>query len=352
MKKPLRLYNYGIITSLLLMAASTLFAKGEPDMEKRKTYSKSYPVSSTDKISINNQFGEVKIVTWDKQEAQADITIIGKATTNEKAQEIIDNISIEDGKTANGVFFKTNIKDHKSNNNHHGENSGMEINYELHIPAANPLELKNSFGKTFVPDISGPSEISSKFGELQAGNLSNSKKLDVEFGEASIQSANNADISVKFSRAVINKVSGSIKVLVSYGGLKIGIDNSVSSLTVKDEFSELLLDVSKDLSASYDVYANFAELNNETDFKIKEQEEDHNGVKFDHQYNGKSGEGKIPIKVKSNFGGVTLGHNLAFDVNEDKEDADKPEKREKKERKERKERKEKVEKEEKEAIEL
>jgi len=343
MKKPIKLFKISILSTLFLFLTAGLLANEEPGLEKKKTISKSYPVSSADKISIDNEFGEVKIITWNKAEVQADITMIGKGSTNERAQAMLDLISVEEGKNSEGVFFKTHMKSHKSNNEHDGDKNGFEINYEIHMPAANPLKLKNSFGHTIVPDISGPSEITSKFGELETGNLSNSKKLEIEFGSATIAAVNNADISIKFSRAAINKMSGAIKVFVSYGGAKLLLDNSVTSLTVKDEFSELLLDVSKEISASYDVYTNFAELENETEFKIKEQDEDHNGVKFDHQYNGTSGEGKMPIKVKSNFGGVTIGHHLAFDVNDDKDD-EKSEKRQPRERREKKEKKEKKEK--------
>jgi hypothetical protein len=342
MKKLTNPYKF-LSTALLLLTATWTFASGDPDVEKKKTYSKTYSLSSNDKVSISNQFGETKILTWSKSEVQVDVTIIGKANSDERAQEIVDRISIEDGKNASGVFFKTKMKNQnqswEKNDKKGSHNEGMEINYEVHMPASNPLALENQFGKAFVPDMTGAVEISSKFGELTAGKLSNVKKLEIEFGTGTVESVTNGDISIKFSKAQINKMSGAIKTYQSYSGVKLMIDNSVTSLTVKNEFTELMLDVSADLSASYDVYTNFSELRNKTDFKIKEEDEDHHGPKFDHQYSGKSGSATLAIKVKSNFGDVIIGHNLAFDVNDDKE-----EKKERKERKEKVEMKEKAEK--------
>jgi hypothetical protein len=326
---------------LLLAFAGVLFANDEPGIEKRKSYSKSYPVSSTEKISINNQFGEVKILTWDKAEVQVNVEIMVKASTEEKAQTILDHIKIEDGKNSNGVFFTTqmNNQNQKNNKGHGNDSQSMEINYEVHMPGGSPLDLINQFGKTNVPDLSGPVEITQKFGDLVAGHLSNVKKLDVEFGTAMVESVSNADVSIKFSQAQINNMIGAIKTFQSYSGVKLKFDNAVTSLTIKNEFTDLKLDVNTDLSANFDIYTNFSELENKTSFKINEEEEK-GGVKFDHQYNGKSGDAKLNIKVKSNFGDVTLGHNLAFNINDDKDDNDeKPEKREKKERKERKEKK-------------
>ena len=347
MNKHIKLPKYIVAAGLLLLGATSLLAANDPEAEKKKVYSKSYALDGNDKVSINNQFGEVKITTWGKSEVKVDITIIGKGSTEEKAQEVLDLISIEDSKSGGVVSFKTNLKNQHQNWNNDGKkgkNSGMEINYEVQMPASTALDLKNSFGKTWVPDMSGPVEISSKFGELSAGRLGNVKKLEVEFGEATVASVNNGDVSVKFSQAQINNMTGTIKTSQSYSGVKFVIDNTISSLTIKNEFTDLLLDVNTTFSANFDIYTNFSELKNKTDFKIKEDDEDHSGLKFDHQYSGKSGTGDINVKVKSNFGDVTVGHNLPFDVNDDKEKAERPERPERPEKREKREKKEKTEK--------
>jgi hypothetical protein len=342
MKMRSKLHKFFMVAALAVAGLPGLQAADGPDVEKKKLISKSYPLDGNDKLSINNQFGEVKISTWGKNEVKVDITIIGKGSTDEKAQAILDMISIEDGKGGDGVHFKTILKNDHWSNEKKGNNNGMEVNYEIQMPATSALDIKNSFGKTIVPDMSGPVEISSKFGELSAGRLANVKKLEVEFGEATIESVNNADVSIKFSQAQINKMTGVIKSAQSYSGVKLVIDNSVTSLTIKNEFSDLLLDVSDDISASFDVYTNFSELKNKTSFPIKEEAEDNSGLKFDHQYNGKSGNANMTIKVKSNFGDVTIGHNLPFDVNEDRDAKERPERKERKEKKEKAEKKEKV----------
>src|SRR6202008_4072734 len=101
-----------LFTALLVVTACQAFATGDPDVEKRKTYTKTYPLGSNDQVSLSNQFGQTKILTWNKSEVQVDVTIIGKASTDERAQQIIDYISIEDGKNNAGVWFKTKMKNH------------------------------------------------------------------------------------------------------------------------------------------------------------------------------------------------------------------------------------------------
>ncbi len=154
MKKHTGVYKFMVTAALLLAASTGIFAAGEPEVEKKKVYSKSYPLDGNDKVSINNQFGEVKISTWNKSEVRIDITIIAKASTDERAQQILDLISIEDSKSADGVYFKTSMKSQNWKGDKKGSNNGMEINYEIQMPAGNPLSLKNSFGSSFVYQFS------------------------------------------------------------------------------------------------------------------------------------------------------------------------------------------------------
>ena len=96
---------YLTLTAVLFARASTVLAAGDdPLVEKRKTYSKSYTVGSNEKISLDNSFGEMKLSTWDKNEVKVDITIVAKAATEGKAQEILNKIRIEDGKNSSGTY--------------------------------------------------------------------------------------------------------------------------------------------------------------------------------------------------------------------------------------------------------
>src|SRR5687768_9199047 len=89
-----------LLTALLTLSVGFAQEKErtEPKFKKNKTYSKSYSLGSSDKISLNNQFGEMKLVTWEKNEIKVDVSITSKADEEKRAQEIIDRISIIDGK--------------------------------------------------------------------------------------------------------------------------------------------------------------------------------------------------------------------------------------------------------------
>lgn len=324
MKRVLQPYN---LLLLLVVSSISLKTKASEDplVKKTKTYSKSYAVGSSDKVSFENKFGTLKINLWSKNEVSVTVTITAEANTDEKAQNILDAISISDGKNSSGVYFKTivgnskNDKDDKKKDKwEKGEKQGFQIDYEVNMPAGNPLKANNEFGATEIGDYNGELSISNKFGKLTAGKLSNVKNVEVQFGEATIESINNGNVSVKFGSARIKGLSGSINGEFQFcDGVLINLDNNLKDLKVKNNYSELYLDLNTNISASFDIKTHFGELNNKTSFKVAEEgdkkEKDY-GPKFTHEYKGKAGSGSIDIKVKSEFGEVNLGHGFPESV--------------------------------------
>ena len=321
MKVILRKHRFPLFIALLLLTTQ-VFAEG-PLTEKKKTYTKSYPVSNSDKISLTNQFGEMKISTWDKNEVSVVVTITAEAKTDERAQSILDNISIEDGKNGEGVYFKTKMDKNKDNNQQwsKGEKQGFRIDYEVNLPARNPLQVKNEFGPMTIGDYSGEVTLESKFGSLTTGKLSNEKRVSIEFGKGTIGSINNGSLVIKFSKASIDNLDGSVNAVFEYCDIaKLRVDNNTKSLTVKNSFSNLYLDLNTNISANFDISTNFGDLHNKTNFDIKEEgdNDDRHGPKFNKRYQGKAGSGSTEMKIKSEYGQITLGHNLSIDMNKEK----------------------------------
>ncbi|HKH61848.1 MAG TPA: hypothetical protein VKA49_13500 [Flavitalea sp.] len=327
MKTILKAYSIVLVSATFALSQAA-FAGDEPKVEKKKNYTKSYNVSSSDRVSFDNRFGELKITTWDKNEVKVDVVMTGKANTDERAQEILNGLRVEDGKTGSGVFFKTHIenqnKKYSKEEKEKYRNEGFSIDYTVYMPSKNPLVAKNEFGKTIIPDYSGEIEVESKFGSLTAGNLSNVKRVRVEFGEASIAGINNGKLNIHFSgNSVIGKVSGSMDVTVEHsGGVKLVLDNNVKDITIRNNFSNLYLDVNKNFSGNFDINTNFGDFSNKTDFAISKEgkDDDSHGPKFNHQYSGKSGSGTTAVKIRSEFGQVTVGHNLEMKVVEKDKD--------------------------------
>jgi hypothetical protein len=320
MKKMIK--KFRIVLPLLLLLQVNLFAQDDKDDNKNdndnkkkyefvktKSVNKSYNVSSSDKLNIQNSFGSVKVTTWDRNEIKVDVDIEVSANTEALAQKILDRISVSDGKSGSEVSFKTSMKDNNNSNNSKDEKSTMHINYSISMPSNNALTVKNEFGSTTIPDFRGEVDLTSKFGSLTTGNLASIKSIHVEFGKANLANINSAPVTIKFSKAVISKLSGAVKMNLQFcSSVRLNLDVNLSSLDLKTSYSTVNLKPMGDLSASYNISTSFGSFKNTSNIKFSSDGDgEERGPKFDYEYSGKSGSGSIPIKVKSSFGKIIVG---------------------------------------------
>jgi hypothetical protein len=292
------------------------------EARKQRLINKSYDVTSNDRLIIENQFGNVVVSTWDKPQITVDIEIGARAPSDSKAQDIMDKINVRDSRNGNEIRFKTDVDEIHNTNKNKGERGrendngrGFYIDYVVHMPAANGLNIDNSFGKTEVPALTGPVTLVSKFGSLNAGRLGNVDMIDVEFGKADIDAINNGKVIVKFDKnAHIGKVEGNTKINCEFSqNVEVHLTNNIQELSLSESYSGVRLVVDKDLSANFEVHTSFGKFHNESNFNIDEKNDEGEdmGPHFDRDYAGKSGDGKARIRIKSSFGSVRLSHEGA-----------------------------------------
>jgi hypothetical protein len=310
-----------IVLLTLVCLPTLIFAGKSDDSERKKNINKSYTVTSNDKLSIDNSFGDVMVSTWDKNEIQVNIEIETEASTDEKAERMMDEISVSDDRSGNLISFKTTVEQMNDHGNHSKGNKSFHINYTIMMPADNPLEIVNQFGKIKMGDRKGEVNLTSKFGGLTTGNLENVGDIDVEFGEASLGNVHNGKVTFKFDgKSHIDRVSGIVKINSEFSGnVQFSVDNNIDELSVNESYSTVKMIVSNNLSAHFEVHTSFGSFNNHTEYMIKEDKDDDedSGPKFDKDYSGKAGDGKSKIKIKSSFGKVSMTHAGNKDEDED-----------------------------------
>lgn len=297
------------------------------DIKKQKLINKSYDVTGADKLTIDNSFGNVVVTTWDKPQITVDIELVAKASSDEKAQDIMNKIDVKDSRDGHDIRFKTKVDEiHNSNGNkgrHNDENGrSFYIDYMVHMPASNPLSIENSFGKTEVPAFKGPVSLTSKFGSLNTGKLDNVDQIDVEFGKAYITSVTNGRIAFKFNKeSRIGNVEGNVRISSEFSqNVRFHVGDNIQELSVSESYSGVRIVVDKDLSAEFVVHTSFGHFNNESEFEISEHKDDapDYGPHFDKDYSGKAGGGKARIRIKSSFGTVRLTGNNGKDEDDEK----------------------------------
>ena len=319
-----------ILPIVLLLATAQLFAQdGDKEKKEKKRYeffrerniSKTYPASGNT-LNIDNQFGEVRITTWDKNEIKVDIHIETSSTNKELADKTFERIDVTDKQEGKEIKFKTTMNKNGKDEHIscHDCSNTMSIDYDIHIPANNALNIENSFGAIVIPDYTGPVSLTNKYGSLKAGKLSKPEKVWVEFGSAELKSIGNIDLTFKYSSVTIGSLTGNSKLKFEFCGYsKINLDNGLTSLTINDSYSSVHLVPAANLSATYNISTSYGSLIDKTDIGIKRTDTpDKYGGDLNKRYEGKSGSGTVKIDIKSTFGNIMIGEGTKADMKEKK----------------------------------
>ncbi len=285
---------------------------------KERNISKTYAAAGNT-LNIDNQFGDVKIITWDKNEIKVDIHIETSSTNKEMAEKTFERIDVTDKQEGKEIYFKTimNKGDKKENSNGCKNCSNtMMIDYEVRIPSNNTLRVENSFGSIEIPDYNGNISLESKYGKLTAGKLVKPEDVIVEFGKAELKSLANVDLTFKYSSVNIGNLSGNCKLNLQFCSYsKINLDNSLTSLSVKDSYSSVHLNPAPNLGATYNITTSYGSFVDKTNIGINRTDApDKYGPDLDKRYEGKAGSGAVKVDVKSSFGNLMIGEGTKNDM--------------------------------------
>lgn len=300
--------------------------------EKSKKISKTYSVNSKDKLSINNQYGQVSINVWDKKEIKVDVEVKAFEASDNKAGELLNNVSISESRQGDLISFKTNFG--KSNiswwsrtKNGKEQKRGVQVNYVVYMPANNPLDISNRYGSTILPDFNGPLNINSSYGSFTSQVLNNpanrvkvsygsaniagfsSGMLDVSYGSLKLDKADKLSADIRYSSAKIGRLTGGGNFDLSYGGCKIEeMDKSVRNLVVNSSYSGLTIGIDEGASFSFDVTVSYAGFNfddSKVNITSKTPDDNSKGWNPTKNYKGTYGKGSDSrVIIKSNYGGV------------------------------------------------
>ncbi|QJD96706.1 hypothetical protein HH214_12905 [Mucilaginibacter robiniae] len=306
--------------------------------EKIKTYSKSYPVSNNDTIQIKNSYGKVSVNTWNKSEVKVEVEIKAYANEEADAQNLLNNIIINDSKKNAVVAFKTDIDIPKSvnkNGNILGTwfNSGkrytrkMIINYTVYMPAKSHLNINNTFGSIVLPELLGKVNIILSNGSLISqplvnpenrynisfsdGNIAavNGGKLNVSYSRVNVGTADKLKATSNFSTLNVDKLKSWGDVAVRYGeGFKVNeLDKNLKNLNVNAAFTKLAITPGDNVD--FDITTHLGNFNYDTtDVKLTSglPTSNERGSLSTRTYKGKIGKGNINkvINIKSSFTNV------------------------------------------------
>ena len=235
--KPISILKFNLVFVMILGLHVALAGTLE---EKKKLINKSYPINAATVLKVSNQFGEVHLEKWDKQELKVKIEIIVNGKTEDRARQMLDkiNVAISEGST---MSFITEMNGNMNSKN----DESFKINYWINMPSTNKIDIENKFGDTYIDDWKGDAEIEVGYGNLKTMNFEGFLDLELSFGKGTVGAVKNAEMEVKYSDLDVQKAVN-LEMEQQFSNVTIG---SVGTIEVESKYGELVIGEANEVEA-------------------------------------------------------------------------------------------------------
>jgi len=182
------------ITSLLILVTLLGSVKTTLAVEKTKKYHESWSASSVETLDISNKFGEVKFKNDGGAEITIDVIVTVEASSDSKANELLNKIDVNFSKSGNVVKAVTSIE-----NNFRSQRS-FSIDYTVNAPSDKNLRVANKYGNVVVNRLTGTGEFDVQYGNITAVSLKGvSTRLNLAYGKGNIDETGDLETDISYS---------------------------------------------------------------------------------------------------------------------------------------------------------
>lgn len=214
---------------LLVVAALFALSAGAKADEVEKTLAQQkFEVADNALLEINHKFGEIKCTNWDENAISVKVSATVKASSTDKANKLIDRISVKLDGDKNGVSVESNFSENLFN----GKKDQVSIDIEIMMPKNIRLELKHKFGNAYIETVNGETSIDSEYGSIEIKALTSEiNDVEIGFGEAKINYLYRGDLKISYSTITIDE-SDELSLESSYSNVSI---DKIQKLDIENE---------------------------------------------------------------------------------------------------------------------
>ena len=202
---------------LLILAAMMLGTSVQAQSHSdKRSVSRIFPVSRETTLEVQNKYGKIQVVTWEKDSVSVDVELFLTESSASKLRKLKDDIKIDFTGTKTYIIAKTVIKSESGriaselksiSNTITGSNKRMEINYRVYVPEYLDVVLNNKFGDIYLDDLEGQVDIELSNGVLKANRLTGISAIKLSFANGMIKSLGSTTMKLSYSDLVLGEVS-------------------------------------------------------------------------------------------------------------------------------------------------
>lgn len=193
--------SWVVLLLVLLTSLPTLVSA--KSTEERIVIRKTFKMTEGQILGISNRYGDVNINTWNESYTQVVITITARSSDPGKAQDRLDEVEIRERKSSGKIQLDTEILTKTFSLL---RQQGLEVLYEVSIPAKYSLEIENRFGDVYLDNRKGNVDIDIKNGNLVAKELSGTEnRIMLQFGQIDLTTFNGGEVDISFGQLFLSE---------------------------------------------------------------------------------------------------------------------------------------------------
>lgn len=188
----------------MLCAAALAHAQ---TFEETRVVTRTYKTLPNVLVDINNKYGMVEVVAWDKDSVKFEIKCRIAEKSEDRFRKLKANIdfsfvALQSQVSAQTVFgdkHATLVQNVKEVTNFlSASDTRSRIDYKVYVPASASLKVANKYGDVVLPSIAGNVSVDLSNGNLQARDIDGRATLTLAFGSAQLKKLRNAKLSLNF----------------------------------------------------------------------------------------------------------------------------------------------------------
>ncbi|MFO8234039.1 MAG: DUF4097 family beta strand repeat-containing protein [Bacteroidales bacterium] len=239
--KPLKFKKLAWIFALIIFTNAAIYAGTD---EYSKEIKKEYDVDEHTLIDIENKYGDVNIINWNKDKVSFEIQITVDHRNEEKARELLEYINVDLSQSDNTIKAVTEI-DSKFNRsggifNFSSNNKEFSIDYTVKMPKNLNINLANKYGNVHIDELTGRANIKVKYGNLKANkiirdNTNPMSHVSLGYSDGSIKEVEWLKFEIKYSELEMEKTKALIGIS-KYSKLYIDENSSIVCESKYDKY--------------------------------------------------------------------------------------------------------------------
>jgi len=127
-----------------------------------RDFEQTYPAGPNATVSVTNEFGEIRITTWDNPIVKVAAKITVNAESTERAAQIAQNLLIQVDQPDNQTIVRTVRPDMRGE----GGSPTISVDYAITVPRTANVVLRNDFGDAFAVGLGGSLAVDVSYGAV------------------------------------------------------------------------------------------------------------------------------------------------------------------------------------------